>query len=149
MFSVPLSFAAIGWFAACIVFALVEALTTGLASIWFALGSLAALVCALLGAPLWLQLLWFLAVSLAALVVTRPLVKKYINNRKKATNADSAVGRCALVTETIDELAGTGAVKLDGKVWTARTLSGCVAAPGEKVVVREIRGVKLMVEPAE
>ena len=141
--------AMIGWLAACVVFVAVEALTTGLTSVWFALGSLAGLICAMLDAPLWLQLLSFLLISVAALLFTRPLVKKYVNSRKKATNADSCVGKTALVTERIDNLAGTGAVKLDGKIWTARTLSGAAAVAGETVLVREIRGVKLMVEKTE
>ena len=138
--------AVIGWIAACVVFLAVEALTTGLSSIWFALGSAAALVCALLGAPLWLQLVWFLIVSVAALYFTRPLVKKYINNRARATNADFSLGRTAVVIEAIDNLAGTGAARLDGKVWTARSFSGAPIPVGTQVTVREIQGVKLMVE---
>ena len=149
MFSGSLNIAVVSWIVAIVVFLIVEALTTGLASIWFALGGLAGLICALLGAPVWLQLLWFLAISIAALFLTRPLVKKYVNGRRKATNADSSVGKLAAVTETIDNLAGTGAVKLDGKVWTARSVDGQVFQPGEHVLVRDIQGVKLMVEKAQ
>ena len=136
------------WIAAIVVFLIVEALTVGLTSIWFALGGLAALICALLGGPLWLQILWFLVIAIATLLLTRPLVRKYVNARRQPTNADRSIGEIAVVTEEIDNIAGTGAVSLEGKFWTARSVSGEVFHPGEKVRVREIRGVKLLVENA-
>ena len=135
------------WVAAMILFFIVEAATVGLASIWFAIGSLAALVCALFHAPVWLQVAWFLAVSVATLILTRPLVKRFVNGRTVATNADRNIGRTAVVTERIDNLAATGAVKLDGVTWTARTPDdGITAEVGDTVTVREIQGVKLIVE---
>lgn len=149
MLSTSLNITVIGWIAAVVVFLIVEAVTTGLASIWFALGAVAGLICALVGAPIWLQLLWFFAISIAALVLTRPLVKKYVNGKRKATNADSSVGKTAVVTEPIDNLAGTGAVKLDGKIWTARSVNGETFPPDTHVIVRDIQGVKLMVEKAD
>ena len=136
------------WIAALITFLVVEAVTVGLASIWFAVGSLAALLCAMVGGPVWLQAVWFVVVSVAALILTRPLVKKYVNGRTVATNADRNIGRTAVVTERIDNLAGTGSVRLDGVEWTARSSDEeRIIAEGAQVVVREIRGVKLIVEP--
>lgn len=135
------------WIAAFVVFVAVEAATVGLASIWFAIGALAALICAALHGPVWLQVVWFLAISVITLILTRPLAKKYVNGHTEATNADRNIGRTAVVTERIDELAGTGAVKLDGLVWTARpTREDLVIEVGRQVIVREIRGVKLLVE---
>ena len=126
------------WVAALVVFLIVEAVTAGLVSIWFVFGSLVALICAALGAAVWLQIFWFVIVSVATLVLTRPLV---------ATNADRSIGRTAVVTERIDNLAATGAVKLDGVVWTARSTDDAVAIEtGERVTVRAIEGVKLIVE---
>ena len=136
------------WAVAVVAFVILELATVGLASIWFALGALCALIAALLGAPLWLQIVWFAIVSIGTLLLTRPLAKKYINNRATATNADRVIGSKAVVKERIDELAGTGAVLADGKMWSARTADGAVAEPGEIVTVQEIRGVKLIVEPA-
>ena len=138
---------AIFWLAAMIFFIIVEAATVGLASIWFAIGSVAALVCALLHAPVWLQVLWFLVVSVATLILTRPLVKRFVNGRTVATNADRNIGRTAVVTERIDNVAATGAVKLDGVLWTARSREDEITIDtGAMVVVREIQGVKLIVE---
>ena len=134
------------WAAAIVAFVVIELATVGLASIWFALGALCALIAALLNAPLWMQIVWFAVISAAALVLTRPLVKKYINSKTYATNADRVIGSRAVVKERIDALAATGAVLADGKMWTARTADGSVLEPGAIVTVREINGVKLIVE---
>jgi len=134
------------WAVAMVIFAVVEFATVGLASIWFALGALFALVTAALGGPVWLQIVWFVIVSVAALLLTRPLVRKYINGRTSATNADRIIGTRAVVKERIDNLAGTGAVLADGKMWTARTADESTAEPGDVVLIREIRGVRLIVE---
>ena len=135
------------WVVALVVFLIVEAVTAGLVSIWFVFGSLVALICAALGAAVWLQIFWFVIVSVATLVLTRPLVKRYVDSRSVATNADRSIGRAAVVTERIDNLAATGAVKLDGVVWTARSTDDAVAIEaGERVTVRAIEGVKLIVQ---
>ena len=135
------------WVVALVVFLIVEGVTAGLVSIWFVFGSLVALICAALGAAVWLQIFWFVIVSVATLVLTRPLVKRYVDSRSVATNADRSIGRAAVVTERIDNLAATGAVKLDGVVWTARSTDDAVAIEtGERVTVRAIEGVKLIVE---
>ena len=135
------------WVVALVVFLIVEAVTAGLVSIWFVFDSLVALICAALGAAVWLQIFWFVIVSVATLVLTRPLVKRYVDSRSVATNADRSIGRAAVVTERIDNLAATGAVKLDGVVWTARSTDDAVAIEaGERVTVRAIEGVKLIVE---
>ena len=136
------------WAVAVVAFVILELATVGLASIWFALGALCALIAALLGAPLWLQIVWFAIVSVATLLLTRPLAKKYINSKTMAPNADRVIGGRAVVKERIDDLAGTGAVLADGKMWSARTADGSTVDPGAIVTVREIRGVKLIVDPS-
>ena len=137
------------WAVAVVAFVILELATVGLASIWFALGALCALIAALLGAPLWLQIVWFVIVSVATLLLTRPLAKKFINSKTMATNADRVIGGRAVVKERIDDLAGTGAVLADGKMWSARTADGSTVDPGAIVTVREIQGVKLIVDPAD
>lgn len=137
---------AVVWLAAMVVLLIVEAIVPGLVSIWFAIGALAALIAALLNAPLWLQVVWFLAVSVAALVLTRPLAQRYVNAKVQPTNADALIGRDCVVTEGIDNLAGTGAVKIDGKVWTARAEDeNDRYAVGDVVKALKIEGVKLIV----
>ena len=134
------------WVVLMIVFLVVEGAAPGLVSIWFALGALAALISALLGAQIWLQAVWFVVISLLALVVTRPLAKKYVNSRTQATNADMLIGQECIVKETIDKLRGTGAVSVGGKVWTARADGEeTVIEAGAVAVVERIEGVKLIV----
>lgn len=134
------------WLAAVIVLGIVEALTVGLVTVWFAIGALAALISSLFGGPLWLQILLFILVTAVTLVTTRPLVKKYFGkNSHKATNADMVIGKDAHVTESIDNLKGTGAVKCMGKEWSARSEDGTPIAQGETVIPVKIEGVKLIV----
>ena len=135
------------WLIAMVVLLVIEAVVPGLISIWFALGALAALISALFHAPVWLQIVWFVAVSVIALVLTRPLVRKYVNSRITPTNADMVIGKDAVVTEEIDNLHAKGAVLLDGKTWTARMDRETEKAEtGETVRVLRIEGVKLIVE---
>lgn len=135
------------WLAVMIVLLIIEGVVPGLMSVWFAAGALAAMISALFEAPFWLQTVWFLIVSIASLCLTRPLVKKYVNSKVQPTNADALIGKECIVTESIDNIAGEGAVKISGQVWTARSTDDSVKiAQGKIVTVKEIRGVKLIVE---
>jgi len=135
------------WLIAVIALGVAEAVTVGLVTVWFAIGALAALISSLFGGPLWLQILLFIVVTAVTLVTTRPIVKKYFGkNSHKATNADMVIGKEANVTETIDNLRGTGAVKCMGKEWSARSESGESIAEGETVIPVKIEGVKLIVK---
>lgn len=133
------------WVVVMVVFLVVEAVTVGLASIWFAVGALFAMFSAMVGAPVWLQILVFLAVSALTLYFTRPLVKKYVNGKVQPTNADMIIGKECRVVETIDNIAGTGAVYVDGKTWSARCSKDEVIPEGELVKALRIDGVKLIV----
>ncbi len=137
------------WLVALIVFALAEAATVGLVSIWFAGGALVALVAAALNAPVWLQVVLFVVISLILLISLRPLVQKLSKSRPTPTNVDRHIGQRALVTEDINNLAETGAIRLDGIIWTARSESGQVIPAGTVITVDRISGVKAFVSPAE
>ncbi|MBE6996053.1 MAG: helix-turn-helix domain-containing protein [Ruminococcaceae bacterium] len=137
------------WTCAIILFGVVEAATAGLVSIWFVAGALVALVAAFLGASLPVQIVLFLAVSAAALAVTRPLVTRMANARTQPTNADRVLGSLAKVTETIDNENSTGAVYVDGKTWTARSVDGTIIPVGSRVTIETMEGVKLLVKYSE
>ncbi len=138
------------WGAAVIAFVVIEAATAAsLTSIWFALGAICAFIVALLGGAVWLQLVWFVVVSAAAVILTRPLVRKYINGRTSKTNADRVLGMKAKVTEEIDNLSGKGAVYVDGKEWSAVSENGEAIPVGVIVSVLSMKGVKLTVRPEE
>ena len=135
------------WLVAMIVLLIIEGIVPGLVSIWFAIGAFAAMISAILGAPLWLQVLWFFAVSILTLCLTRPFAKKYVNSRATPTNADMLIGKECVVTEEIDNVLGTGAVTVGGKVWTARTEEPDGKAEiGKVMTVVKIEGVKLIVK---
>ena len=133
------------WIIAMVVFLVIEAVTVGIVSVWFAIGALFAMVTAMLGANLWVQITVFLVVSAIALYFTRPLVKKFVNNKVEPTNADMLIGKECRVVETIDNLSGTGAVYVDGKIWTARTVDEEIIPEGQLVKAERIEGVKLIV----
>lgn len=137
------------WTAAIILFGIVEAVTAGLVSIWFVGGALAALISAFVGAPLWLQIVLFLVVSAIALAMTRPLLKKITTASMEATNADRVLGAVAKVTETIDNENSVGAVYVDGKTWTARSVDETIIAAGSQVRIESMQGVKLLVKLVE
>lgn len=134
------------WLALLIIFAVAEAATVGLTSVWFAVGSLGALVCALAGGNIWLQLGIFIVLSLVCLVALRPLAKKYLNTRVEPTNADRVIGQEARVTQDIDNIQGTGAVTIGGVTWTARSEHDTPIPAGAMVRVLRIEGVKVIVE---
>lgn len=137
------------WLAAMVLFAIVEAATVSLVSLWFIGGSLAAFIAALLGAELWLQTLLFLLVSGVLLACLRPFVKKIAKPRTVATNFDRIVGQDAIVTEAIDNLQATGAIRIGGTEWTARSENGAPIAKDAVVKIIRIEGVKVFVTPAE
>ena len=142
---IPIPFTVL-WLIALIVFAVGEAITVGLTSVWFAVGALGALIAAGFGAALWLQVVVFLALSGVTLLLVRPLAKKFLTPRYQATNADRVIGATALVTEEIDNLQGRGLVNISGQVWTARSAPDVVIQPGREVKVLRIEGVKVFVE---
>lgn len=134
------------WLVLMIILLVIEGVVPGLVSIWFALGALAALLSAIVGAPIWLQIVWFLLISVVSLILTRPLAKKYVNSKTTPTNADMLIGQECVVTEAIDNVLGLGAVTVGGKVWTARTENPDIkAAVGQTMTVVRIEGVKLIV----
>ena len=135
------------WLVLLIVLVLIEIATLGLTTIWFAGGSLAALIAAAFGAPLYLQITLFIAVSAVLLFFTRPLAMKYFNGSRVKTNAESLIGRRAVVKEEIDNLTASGLVSVRGQDWTARSVRDDAVIPkGSVVDIRAISGVKLIVE---
>ena len=136
------------WLSLMILFLVVEGVTVGLISLWFAGGALAALLAALLGGPGWLQCTCFVLVSAGLLLGLRPWVRKYMNPKKTATNADAIIGTQGYVMTAIDNVAASGQVKLGGMEWTARSTSGAPIPAGTLVRVDRIEGVKVFVTPA-
>ncbi len=132
---------------ACIV---VEIMTLGLTTIWFAGGALVAFVAALLSAPVWLQIVLFVVISALMLMFTRPWAVRFINKDAVKTNYESMAGRVGEVMEQIDNLRATGCVRVAGQDWTARSAVETEIIPvSSEVVVKRIEGVKLIVTPVK
>ena len=132
---------------ACVV---IEIITMGLTTIWFAGGALIAAIAAAFSLPVWLQIVLFLVVSLVLLYLTRPIAVKYFNKDRVKTNAESLVGQQAIVISEVDNLQGIGQVTVGGREWSARSINEGRQLPvGSVVGVRAISGVKLIVEEVD
>ena len=136
------------WLILLIASGIIEAATAGLVCIWFTFGTLAALISAICGAPPMAQTIIFILVSALLLIFTRPLVKKHIAPKTTSTNYDRLIGKECVVTEEIDNLNGTGAIKANGLEWSAKSSSSNIPK-GSIVTVTKIEGVHAIVEPKQ
>ena len=127
----------------------IEAFTLDLSALWFAFGGVAALLLASFGVGLMPQLIVFTVCSALLLLLVRPVARKLLKTGNTRTNADRILGEEALVTAAIDNIAMQGEIRLMGQVWSARSADGAPIPAGAKVRVREIVGVKAIVEPIE
>lgn len=138
------------WLALMIIFIVIEMITVGLTSIWFAGGALVALFAAFIGMPVFGQVALFFVVSFILVFFTRPFALKFVKPHNIKTNYENVIGKEVRVTGTIDNLAETGAAVFNGQEWTARSADhGVVLQKGETVRVAEIRGVTLYVNRQE
>ena len=120
------------WLILLVAFALLEGLTAALVSVWFCAGSLAAFFVSVADIGIGVQIGVFAGISLLSMVIIRPIVKKYWQPKLQKTNVDSVLGKEGLVTETIDNISGTGQVKIGGIIWTARSEDGNHKSNGSK-----------------
>ena len=135
------------WLVVLVAALVAEAVTMGLISIWFAVGALAALLVEKLHGGVYLQMIVCLVVSLVVMYFTRPIAIKYFNKDRQKTNANSLIGKQAVVTGRIHNLEGMGKVIVSGQEWSAKSLEDDqIFEEGEIVKIVKIKGVKLIVE---
>ena len=137
------------WFIVAVGLLIVELSTQQLVSIWFSLSALiTGFVCAFVpNMELWLQLLIFAILSVVAVILTRPLAKKLQRkDSAKEINLGLVIGKKAVVVEKIDNTFETGAIKIHGTIWTARSINDEVVEVGEVVVFEKIEGNKAFVK---
>ena len=134
------------WIAVLVAAVVVEALTNDFVAIWFFPAAVVSMVLSLFDTSPWLQLILFLSIGLVLVVATRPFCRKFLATKGEKTNVDAMVGKTCLVTEEIRNIDEVGEVKLGGLCWSARSADGRVIAVGEQVTVKEVQGVKLIVE---
>lgn len=140
---------AIFWLIAMVVFMVAEGLTVTLVSIWFAVGSLAAIFVALFGGNVIVQVFVFLGVSVLLLACLRSVVRRYLNPHLIHTNVDSVVGCEGVVTSDVNNVAALGQVEINGLSWSARSTTGEPLREGVRIRVDKVEGVKVFVSPAE
>ena len=134
------------WLAIAVAFFIVEAATVQLISIWLGIGALAAILPAALKLGFTSQVFTFIIFSIILIILTKPLSKKILNQKKiYHTNADSVLGKSALVVEEINNINATGRVQIEGIMWSARSENGEIIKPDEYVKVKSIEGVKVIV----
>lgn len=133
------------WAVLVVVFAIIEGVTLGLTSIWFAAGALVALLVSLVNLPIYVQVLVFALVSIIMLVYTRPIAQRKLKVGSEKTNVDSMIGESGVVIKSIEEF-HTGQVKVKGQIWTAISEGGQFIEEGEEVYVVLVEGVKLIVK---
>lgn len=134
------------WILGIIVFIILEAVTYQLVSIWFALGALGGLIASFTGVNFYVQMAVFIAVSFIFILCLRPVTMKFFKPKNVETNARSLVGKEVLITSDVDNIEGLGEGKIDGKVWTVRSVDNSAIAKGETAVIENIEGVKLIVK---
>lgn len=137
------------WTALTILLILVEASTAYFVSIWFAGGAFVALIASLLEVDILWQITIFVIVTIILLIATKPVVKKLRTKNDEKTNVDALIGKTAVITEDITDNNSTGAAKLEGKYWSARSKNGNDIQKGQLVTVEAINGVKLIVNIKE
>lgn len=134
------------WLILLIICIIVEAVTMGLTTVWFAGGSLVAAIAAACKAPVVVQVILFLIVSFLMVFFTRPIAVKYFNKKRIKTNVESMIGRQAIVISEVDNLQGIGQVTVGGQEWSARSNDDEITlAVGTVVDIIAVSGVKLIV----
>ena len=135
------------WLLILVALVVIELISMGLTTIWFAGGAFVAALTSLIGFSVWGQIIAFLVVSLLLLFFTRPIAVKYFNKDRIKTNVEGLVGRQAIVIGEIDNVKGVGRVAVGGQEWSARTRDDETKLPvGSVADVVGIHGVKLIVE---
>jgi len=134
------------WFIVFLMFFVMELITMGLTTVWFAIGALVGFIFALIGLPVWSQCVVFVVVSTVILIFMRPFALKFINNKSIKTNVDTMKGKTGKVVKEINNVEGKGEILVEGLEWTARTENGEVLEKGTMVTIVRIEGVKAIVK---
>ena len=132
------------WLGMVVVFTVIEVFTAGLTTIWFAIGSIPMIFLSFLPIPFLYQVLIMLVISIVLLIFTRPFFVKKLNANKEKTNVDALIGKTALVTKKITKFE-KGEVKIDGKIWTAKSVSDEDLDAGTECLLQSIEGVTAIV----
>ena len=144
-----MNWSAIIWLVLLVLFILAEAATVTVVSLWFAAGSLVALIVSMLNGPVWLQIVLFAVVSGVLLWILRPVIKKHFTPKLTRTNIDAVIGSTGVVTVAIDNAMAQGTMLINGMEWSARSATGKSISVNILVRVERVEGVRVFVSPVE
>jgi membrane protein implicated in regulation of membrane protease activity len=134
------------WIGVIILALIIETITMGLTTVWFAFAALITLIISLLGIDIWAQVGVFVTSSALMLIFLYPIAKENLKLGHEKTNYESIIGRQGKVIELIDNVNATGLVKVEGQIWSAKSITGTNIKEGSLILVKEVKGVKLIVE---
>mgnify|MGYP001336615459 FL=1 len=138
----------IHWLIIFIVTLIIEIFTLSLVSIWFSAGALVAILLDYFGVLLTGQIIGFIVTSILTFIIFRPALMKFIKSPKVKTNADRFIGKTGEVVKEITSLS-PGQVKINGQIWTGKSMNGGTIKEGTMVEVMDIEGVKVVVVEKE
>ncbi len=137
------------WLIAAGIFFIIEMATIGFLVFWLGIGALLAMVTSFITDNIFIQALVFVITSTLLLIFTRPLVNKFIKIPKEIkTNAYSIIGKKGIVISKINNIEGTGQIKMDGEIWSAKSATDEDIPENTEVEIVEIDGVKAVVKEA-
>lgn len=137
------------WMTVCFLSCVIEAATLQLVSIWFVFGAIVALISGLFGSNFITQCFVFVIISIILISISVPTLKARLKNKHIPLNADRLISKCGVVTETINNNEGVGLVNINGEIWSAKSENNKTIKKGTKILVKEIQGVKLVVNNFE
>lgn len=135
------------WLIASGVFFIVEIFTVGFLIFWLGIGALLAMLISFLTNNIIIQTAVFVISSGILIFATKPLVNKLTKTETVPTNVYSVVGKKGIVIEDINYSTGTGQIKSEGEVWSAKTNEQINIPKGTEIEIESIDGVKVIVKP--
>lgn len=135
------------WLIASGIFFVGEIVTVGFLLFWFGIAGLITMVVSLFTSNIIIQSVVFLVTSVILILSTKLFVKKFVNKETIVTNANSLIGKKAIVIQEINNLQGTGQIKIGGEIWSAQNETDSVISENQEVEIIKIEGVKLIVKP--
>lgn len=135
------------WLIIAGLFIIIEAFTSGFLIFWFGIGALVSMIASIFIEDIFIQTIIFIISSVILIFATKPFVKKFTNSKTISTNINSLIGKTGIVVKNIDNLASVGQVKINGELWSAKSINNQIIPDNTKVEIIKIDGVKLIVKP--
>ena len=134
------------WLIIAGLFIIIETFTSGFLIFWFGIGALISMIISIFIEDIFIQTIIFIISSVILIFATKPFVKKFTNNKTISTNINSLIGKTGIVVKEIDNLASVGQVKVNGELWSAKSINNQIISENTKVEIIQIDGVKLIVK---